>query len=88
MRNHAERRGGKRASLVSLTLGLLTALLPKCPLCIAAALSVMGMTAGMARIIGLTLRPMGALLALAALGVLLYRGVRAHLRAKTQPHQV
>ncbi|MBJ6764384.1 hypothetical protein JGU66_26735 [Myxococcaceae bacterium JPH2] len=80
-----ERPRGKRASLVSLTLGLLVALLPKCPLCIAAALSVMGMTAGIARIIGMALRPMGIVVALSALGVLLYRGVRAHLRAKSQP---
>ncbi|MFY1825032.1 hypothetical protein ACN47A_03900 [Myxococcus fulvus] len=58
---------------VSLVLGLLAALLPKCPVCIAAYLSLLGVTVGVAGVIGTLLRPAAFTLVVLSLGVLLVR---------------
>ncbi|AKF86570.1 hypothetical protein MFUL124B02_29530 [Myxococcus fulvus 124B02] len=58
---------------VSLVLGLLAALLPKCPVCIATYLSLLGVTVGVAGAVGTLLRPAGFALVALSLGVLIAR---------------
>lgn len=58
---------------LSLVLGLLAALLPKCPLCIAAYLSLLGVTVGVAGVLGTMLRPVGFVVAAVSLAFILVR---------------
>ncbi|MCP3057373.1 hypothetical protein LXT21_01125 [Myxococcus sp. K38C18041901] len=72
----ADRAAARRVPGVSLVLGLLAALLPKCPLCIATWLSLLGFTAGVAGGIGTMVRPLGTCVAVVSLGFLLARRLR------------
>jgi hypothetical protein len=66
----------RRVPAVSLVLGLLAALLPKCPLCIATWLSLLGVTASVAGGIGTMVRPAGICVAAVSLGLLIARRLR------------
>ncbi|NTX63739.1 hypothetical protein HUA74_24075 [Myxococcus sp. CA051A] len=70
------RRPAVGAPGVSLALGLLAALIPKCPLCIAAYLSLLGVTVGVAGVIGTHLRLVGFTVAALSLGFILVRRLR------------
>jgi len=77
------RRPAVGAPGVSLALGLLAALIPKCPLCIAAYLSLLGVTVGVAGVIGSQLRLVGFAVAASSLGLILVRRVRRARRGVT-----
>jgi hypothetical protein len=74
-----------RAPWLALASGLLAALLPKCPLCLAGYLSLFGVTVGAAAAATAVLRPLG--LALAALG-LGWLALRWRRRARPQAEQM
>jgi hypothetical protein len=75
------RRRARRAPWLALVLGLLAALVPKCPICLVAYLSVIGVTVGAAPG-GLALvRPLGVALMMLALGFII---LRRALRPKLQ----
>ena len=70
-------RGAARAPLLALTSGLVAAVIPKCPLCIAAYLSAFGVSVGTAGIAIGVLRPLAFALATVAVAfsVLRWRSV-------------
>ncbi|QSQ13891.1 hypothetical protein [Myxococcus landrumensis] len=74
-----KRRPAVRAPAVSLVLGLMAALVPKCPLCLVAYLPVLGVTVGAAGALSAMLRPAGFAVAALSLGFI---GVR-HMRKRT-----
>ena len=78
-------RAEPRAPWVALVSGLLAALLPKCPLCVAAWLSFFGVTLGAAGMALEVLRPIALAVCAAALGVSLVRMVRTLERPAAGP---
>ena len=69
-------RSEPRAPWVALASGLLAALLPKCPLCVAAWLSFFGVTLGAAGVALQALRPIALAVCASALALSLVRMVR------------
>ncbi len=78
---------GHRARVpgVSLVLGLLAALLPKCPMCFAAYLPLLGVSAGVAGAAGGLLRPAGIVVAICSLAVIVLRRRAWHTRGPKRP---
>jgi hypothetical protein len=62
--------------------GLLAMLVPKCPLCLVAYLSLFGVGLGAASVASALLRPLGVGLAALALGLILVRRARAKEQAR------
>ncbi|WP_044281569.1 hypothetical protein [Myxococcus stipitatus] len=75
-----QRRPAVRAPALSLVLGLMAALLPKCPLCLVAYLPVLGVTVGAAGALISMLRPVGLAMAALSLGFILVRRLRTPQR--------
>ena len=75
------------AALTSAGAAVGAALVPKCPLCIAAALSACGLGVGMgaAEVFAILLRPAAALAAIATLVVVLVPLLRARTRGECPP---
>lgn len=71
-----ERRPAVRAPAISLILGLMATLLPKCPLCLVAYLPVLGVTVGAAGTLSAMLRPAGFAVATLSLGFIVVRRMR------------
>ncbi|WP_342375385.1 hypothetical protein NVS55_29385 [Myxococcus stipitatus] len=71
-----KRRPAVRAPALSLALGLLAALLPKCPLCLVAYLPVLGLTVGAAGTLSAMLRPAGIAVVALSVGFILVRRLR------------
>jgi hypothetical protein len=65
---------------VALASALLTALIPKCPLCLAASLSILGVTVRGAGVAVQVLRPLGLAISALALGCVLAGVTRRHVR--------
>lgn len=79
-------RGGARGRLPWLALlpAILSALAPKCPLCLAAYLSAFGVTLGMASFALSVLRPLAVVFAVLALGFALWRAKVPSLRGRAR----
>lgn len=75
-RPQVERRPAVRAPVISLVLGLIAALLPKCPLCLVAYLPVLGVTVGAAGTLSAMLRPAGFAVVAISLGFVVVRRMR------------
>jgi hypothetical protein len=75
------RRPGRSGLVSSLGAGLGAVLLPKCPLCVAAVLSSLGLGATAAGLLAVVLRPAVFTLAGAGLVVVAWAAWRAHARA-------
>jgi hypothetical protein len=69
-----------RAPWVALASAALAALVPKCPLCLAAYLSIFGVTAGAAGLAVRVLRPLGLVLCGLSLGFMLVRALTSRRR--------
>ncbi|WP_338864569.1 hypothetical protein [Myxococcus stipitatus] len=80
-----ELRPAVRAPALSLVLGLLAALLPKCPLCLVAYLPVLGLTVGAAGALTAMLRPAGFTVAVLSLGFILVRRMRKRTPIQRAP---
>jgi hypothetical protein len=65
-----------RSPWLVLVSGLLAALLPKCPLCLAAYLSLFGITVGAASVALAVLRPLAVALAVLGLALMVRRWAR------------
>jgi hypothetical protein len=79
-RRPAARRAA--GSWLALASGLLALLLPKCPLCLAAYLSALGVTVGAASVALSVLRPLGLALALLAAAAILAHRLRTRRPAR------
>lgn len=84
---HVERHPAVRAPALSLVLGLLATLLPKCPLCFAAYLPVLGLTVGAAGALSAMLRPVGFAVAALSLGFILVRRLRKRTYVQQAPRR-
>ncbi len=88
MRTHESKQGAPRRGLnlvTSLASTVLLALVPKCPLCVAAVLSSLGLGAAAASFLGPLLRPFAILLVLVAIAALAM-GERRRFRARRTAH--
>ena len=78
-------RARPRAAWVALVSGLLAAAIPKCPLCLAAWLSIFGVTAGALGAAVQVLRPLALAVCGLALGLTLLKMIRTSERPAVDP---